>query len=71
MVYKQLFRLDGDSDDEFVNYVFNVFDKDKNGTIDFTEFMCGLSVISRGTVNEKLKCTSGAISQDMIPNVIF
>jgi Ca2+-binding EF-hand superfamily protein len=33
---------------------FNMFDSDKSGAIDFKEFICGLSVISRGSLKDRL-----------------
>jgi len=39
----------------FASFVFDVFDGDKSGTIEFNEFLQALSVTSRGNLNDKLE----------------
>lgn len=40
----------------FSEFAFKVFDADNNGKLNFAEFMAGLSVTARGSLEEKLEC---------------
>lgn len=41
--------------EQFCDHVFRTFDTDKNGYIDFKEFLLAIDVTSAGTAEEKLK----------------
>ncbi|KAK3096115.1 hypothetical protein FSP39_023390 [Pinctada imbricata] len=54
-IYAQFFPQ-GDSS-AYAHYVFNTFDHDRNGSISFEEFVMGLSILSRGSLQERLQWT--------------
>ncbi|KAJ3603548.1 hypothetical protein NHX12_028293 [Muraenolepis orangiensis] len=51
-IYSQFFPQ-GDAT-TYAHFLFNAFDKDRNGSIRFEDFVIGLSVLLRGSVTEKL-----------------
>lgn len=44
------------SDDYFMDRVFRAFDKDSDGYVSQEEWIFGLSVFLRGSLDEKMKC---------------
>jgi len=62
----------------FASFVFNVFDEDNSGYIDFEEFLMALSVTSRGNIEDKLEWAfklydidgNGSITKDEMEHII-
>jgi len=61
-LYKKVFPT-GDPK-MLVNQIFRIYDTDKNGFIDFREFLCVLSVIANGPSQAKLKLAFELYDQD-------
>ncbi|XP_076315963.1 neuronal calcium sensor 1-like [Tachypleus tridentatus] len=52
-IYGQLFPAGNPS--PFVDYIFNVFDSNKDGVVTFKEFITAIAVTTHGSVDDKLK----------------
>uniref|UniRef100_T1J5U2 EF-hand domain-containing protein n=1 Tax=Strigamia maritima TaxID=126957 RepID=T1J5U2_STRMM len=75
-IYAQFFPQ-GDVS-HYAEYVFKTFDHDHSGAISFEDFVVGLSVLSRGSLNEKLQWTfnlydingDGFITKDELYDIV-
>ena len=56
---------------EFANYLFNIFDENKDDTVDFRDFICTLSINSRGTLEERLKRTPRSASRGLSDRLLL
>ncbi|XP_025828857.1 Kv channel-interacting protein 1 isoform X3 [Agrilus planipennis] len=54
VIYSQFFPQ-GANTSHYAHYVFNTLDHDKSGIINFENFLQCLSVLSRGTMDEKMR----------------
>ncbi|XP_055681194.1 Kv channel-interacting protein 1-like isoform X2 [Lutzomyia longipalpis] len=56
VIYSQFFPQ-GANSGQYAHYVFNTLDQDRSGIVSFEEFVQGLSILSRGSLEEKLRWT--------------
>ncbi|GAB0094086.1 Kv channel-interacting protein 4 isoform X1 [Sergentomyia squamirostris] len=56
VIYSQFFPQ-GANSGQYAHYVFNTLDQDRTGIVSFEEFVQGLSILSRGSLEEKLRWT--------------
>lgn len=52
--YKSLIPGDSNAEDKFCEHVFNAFDTDNNGFIDFSEFLIAFWIRAKGSLKDKL-----------------
>ncbi|XP_023248552.1 Kv channel-interacting protein 4-like isoform X2 [Copidosoma floridanum] len=56
IIYSQFFPQ-GANTSQYAHYVFNTLDHDHSGILSFEDFVVGLSILSRGSMDEKLRWT--------------
>ncbi|KAG7298782.1 hypothetical protein JYU34_017213, partial [Plutella xylostella] len=56
LIYAQFFPQ-GANTAQYAHLVFNTLDQDRSGLLSFEEFVTGLSILSRGSLEEKLRWT--------------
>ncbi|KNC52414.1 EF hand family protein [Thecamonas trahens ATCC 50062] len=57
-------RMLGCTDDETIHRNFVAFDSDRNGSLDFREYVAGLSTLQRGTDEERMRLLFAAYDTD-------
>jgi Ca2+-binding EF-hand superfamily protein len=64
--YAELLTANGKTapDDELKAFVFKIFDKDGNGTVDGMELVCGVSLLAEGTSAEKVSAVFKAFDEN-------
>ncbi|XP_018059919.1 PREDICTED: Kv channel-interacting protein 4-like, partial [Atta colombica] len=55
-IYSQFFPQ-GANTSQYAHYVFNTLDQDHSGLLSFEDFVTGLSILARGSIDEKLRWT--------------
>ncbi|XP_022189171.1 Kv channel-interacting protein 1 isoform X2 [Nilaparvata lugens] len=55
-IYARFFPQ-GANTSQYAHYVFNTLDQDRSGLLSFEDFVHGLSILSRGSLDEKLRWT--------------
>lgn len=64
---EEFMKLDKMADNPIASRFIELFDADKNGTVDFHEFLHGLSIFGRyGYSNEKIKCEMERVNEQTI-----
>ncbi|XP_034933810.1 Kv channel-interacting protein 1-like [Chelonus insularis] len=76
-IYSQFFPQ-GANTSQYAHYVFNTLDQDHSGLLSFEDFVTGLSILSRGSMDEKLRWTfslydingDGCITRDEMTDIV-